>query len=84
MNFGYFNKFIWILIQNTSLSVIFLIGRKDSMWDVKMEKESQEFNDILRADFIDDYYNLTLKSMFSLKFYLNYWQVIQKEMWDEA
>lgn len=57
--------------------MLFLVGRNgDDLLDSKLEKESQQSHDILRADFIDAYYNLTLKSMFTLKFYLGFWQVL--------
>lgn len=35
-----------------------------------MLKEKEEFDDILQADFIDHYYNLTLKTVFTIKFFL--------------
>lgn len=33
----------------------------------RLEKESQHFNDILQFDFVDDYFNLTLKSIAMLR-----------------
>lgn len=64
-----------VTFQDTSIAVVFLVGKNGDGLDSKLEKESQQFNDILRADFKDHYYNLTLKSLFTLKFYLGFWEV---------
>jgi beta-1,3-galactosyltransferase 1 len=55
------------------LQVIFLLGT-DQYHHQKQEeiqKESQRYLDILQEDFVDTYANLTLKSMFMLKFVEN-------------
>ena len=64
--------------QANDTRAMFIIGTsKSKEHDTKLKEESKRFNDILQADFIDDYYNLTLKSMFGMKYYLNYnWKVI--------
>ena len=36
-----------------------------------MKEEQKMFQDILQADFLDHYNNLTLKSLFTLKYFLN-------------
>ena len=60
-------------IQN--VSVIFLIGNQNSFKNFTLTnrilEESAKFGDILQADMVDHYNNLTLKSVFTLKFFLN-------------
>ena len=58
-----------------NVSVIFLIGNQNSHRNFtltnKILEESAKFGDILQADMVDHYNNLTLKSVFTLKFFLN-------------
>jgi beta-1,3-galactosyltransferase 1 len=50
-------------------TVIFLLGDpRNSTRQAELQNESDEFGDILQENFIDAYNNLTLKSMFMLKF----------------
>ena len=37
----------------------------------RLEEESNSYGDILQADMVEHYNNLTLKSVFTLKFFLN-------------
>lgn len=47
---------------------IFLVGRPhDDETQAKLEKESQQHHDIVQGDFVDSYGNLTIKSLFLLK-----------------
>ena len=49
--------------------VIFLLGKsKSSVKNELVQIESKDFGDVLMEDFIDDYYNLTLKSIMMLKY----------------
>ena len=38
----------------------------------RLEEEAREYGDLLQEDFVDTYENLTLKSMFMLKFTRTY------------
>ena len=59
------------------IKVIFILGKKlpqkdDQKVHQKVQQESQKNEDLLQEDFLDSYANLTLKSMFMLKFALNF------------
>ncbi|XP_040580925.1 beta-1,3-galactosyltransferase 1 [Lepeophtheirus salmonis] len=57
-------------LSNNS-SYIFVIGREESLSNGNrkiLDTEITDHGDILQEDFIDSYYNLTLKSIISLKF----------------
>ena len=60
-------------IQN--VSVIFLVGNQNGLGNFTLKRrlleESAKFDDILQAAMVDHYNNLTLKSVFTLKFFLN-------------
>ena len=60
-------------VQN--VSVIFLVGNQNGFGNFTLKsrllEESAKFDDILQADMVDHYNNLTLKSVFTLKFFLN-------------
>ena len=50
-------------------TVVFLLGDpRNSTQQAELEEESKTFGDILQENFVDAYNNLTLKSMFMLKF----------------
>ena len=53
--------------QNHNISTLFVVARSTEQ-DVmdRVEGESQRHRDILMADFMDSYYNLTLKTVFAL------------------
>ena len=34
-----------------------------------IQEEAEQFGDLIQEDFFDDYFNLTLKSLFSLKYF---------------
>ena len=47
---------------------VFVLGRSpNKMVEHKVRKENDAFKDIVQADFIDSYYNLTLKVLYGLK-----------------
>ena len=57
------------------IKVIFILGKPQDDQKVHQEKvqqESQKNSDLLQEDFLDSYANLTLKSMFMLKFALDF------------
>ena len=51
--------------------VIFIIGHGQAPNQDEITKEASLYQDLLQANMVDHYYNLTLKSIFSLKFFLN-------------
>ena len=61
--------------SNSLTSIIFLIGHHPSLTSKDhqlISKEIEKYDDIARVDgFIEHYHNLTLKSMYSLKLFLN-------------
>ena len=61
--------------QSHSVKVVFVLGlpqlhltKKGMKLQEAVETESRQHEDILQEGFVDTYQNLTLKSMFSLKF----------------
>ena len=57
-------------IESDSCQLVFIVGRpKRYAIQVKIKEEQESFGDILQEDFEDSYNNLTLKSLFSLKFF---------------
>lgn len=52
----------WANISDPSVKVIFILGYSPFLQDF-INKESSMFNDILQENFIDDYYNNTLKTV---------------------
>ncbi len=48
---------------------MFILGRPDDpdLWS-RVQKESNEFGDLLVCDFVDSYLNLTIKTVMILKF----------------
>ena len=59
---------------NSRISVIFLVG-SDSIFSIevkkKIEDECKEYSDIILVDdLIEDYNNLTLKTLYTLKFFI--------------
>ena len=52
--------------------MIFIIGKPSSNnTQVLIKQEQTTFGDILQEDFVDSYNNLTLKSLFSLKYFID-------------
>ena len=52
-------------------SVVFIVGRTSSSSTQELlEAEHERFGDIVQADFVDHYNNLTLKSVYTLKYVL--------------
>lgn len=59
------------------ITVIFLVGVQsgkthEDQVQARLEEEAREYGDLLQEDFVDTYENLTLKSMFMLKFTRTY------------
>ena len=54
------------------IKVIFIVGINSQVDQNLLEEESREFQDLLQENFIDSYNNLTLKSMFMLKYVKNF------------
>ena len=52
-------------IENRTLDLVFVIGKEKGVGNYTgaINKESQEYNDILELDFIDSYTNLTIKTI---------------------
>ena len=62
------NKFIYKSLRN-----VFIIGLSNSsIQNEKIRVESQFYGDIIQANFLDTYYNLTLKTMSSIKWTSEY------------
>ena len=62
-SWGFERRFSDVLIK-----VVFLLGSgNDSQENKDIENEYQEFGDIVQGDFIDSYYNNTLKTMMGLR-----------------
>ncbi|KAM4749175.1 beta-1,3-galactosyltransferase 2-like [Rhinophrynus dorsalis] len=56
------------LITGISIKRIFLLGRDlENVTQKDLEKESFTFHDIIQQDFLDTYYNLTVKTMMGLE-----------------
>ncbi len=54
-----------------SCECVFVLGlSNDEEVRPKVEEEAEEFGDVLVEDFLDSYNNLTLKSLFMLKHFL--------------
>lgn len=61
-----------LLFKDLTFKVVFMMGRasEDVQQDVK--KEFDKYGDIVQGDFVDDYKNLTLKAIMSLKWVSTY------------
>ncbi|KAB7495989.1 Beta-1,3-galactosyltransferase brn [Armadillidium nasatum] len=66
---GYENKYI-----DVSIRTVFLLGYDFDSPDlqIKVEKEANTHKDIIQAEFIDSYYNNTLKAMMGLHWAFHY------------
>ena len=51
--------------------IVFVVGRieEDDNTQSRIVEENLAFGDILQEDFVDSYNNLTLKSLFTLKYF---------------
>ncbi|XP_059085832.1 uncharacterized protein LOC131882637 [Tigriopus californicus] len=64
-----------------NMTALFILGlHKDPDINQKVQDEANQFDDIVQADFKDHYNNLTLKSMFCLKYLLKTNWVKQPEI----
>lgn len=57
-----------------AIKPIFLIAIGDSETTSAVEKEAQMFDDIIVEDFIDSYFNLTIKTAFAMKNFLRHFE----------
>jgi Galactosyltransferase len=53
---------------------IFLIGQNDKETMLSVTHEAKAYNDIIIEDFVDSYVNLTIKTAFAMKNFLNYFK----------
>lgn len=54
--------------SGSNFSMAFLIGTtKNQSTEISLEAESDQYGDIIRAHFLEDYYNLTLKTISMLE-----------------
>lgn len=58
--------------EATRSAVMFVVGSKGLSTNLtqKIAREHEKFGDILKVDFVDTYHNLTLKSLFMMKYWL--------------
>ncbi|XP_052779565.1 beta-1,3-galactosyltransferase 1-like [Mya arenaria] len=55
-------------LANISFKLVFVVGRDgDTQTDKLIKNESRTYGDVVQADFIDSYYNLTRKMLVTLK-----------------
>ena len=52
--------------------VVFLIGQNDDGFDPLLQKESEQYGDVIQGNFLDTYRNLTYKSVMGLHWVTNY------------
>ncbi|KAL5285339.1 B3GALT1.2 family protein [Megaselia abdita] len=56
---------------NTQLRTLFMLGNSgDAELEAKLKIESNHYNDIIQCDFLDTYYNNTIKTMMAMKYAL--------------
>ena len=56
-----------------NITVGFVLGyNRNNSWNINLYREAKRYNDIIMGDFIDDYKNMTLKSLLGLKWVLEY------------
>ena len=60
--------------SDVPMRTVFLVGNKliNSEMQEKLNKENEEFKDIIQGDFLDSYYNNTLKTMMGLHWTFHY------------
>ena len=63
---GYENRF-----SDVQIRTVFLLG-SDNKGQTIVKRENEEFNDIIQGDFIDTYYNNTIKTLMGLRWAAEY------------
>jgi len=53
-------------LKDLNSTIVFLIGSNDNL-NMQLRSESEQFGDIIQADFVDSYLNLTLKSTIMIR-----------------
>ena len=72
----HFHKFFFLFIANNQTSVLFLFGNEARELSEEANnlliKEQETYGDIIQVKgFVEHYTNLTLKTLYTLKFFLN-------------
>jgi hypothetical protein len=49
--------------SDVEIRTVFLVGQTTNELQKEIDREDREFNDLIQADFLDDYYNNTFKTM---------------------
>ena len=56
------------VLKKDKAALFFVLGTSRNEWTQKqVEKEAEEYKDIVQADFVDDYYNLTYKAFMAIQ-----------------
>lgn len=61
-----------LLFKDLTFKVVFMMGRASDDVQQDVKKEFDKYGDIVQGDFVDDYKNLTLKAVMSLKWVSTY------------
>lgn len=71
------------LLQHVDIARVFFIGEpreRDPKLEENLKKESLAYKDIVQMDFLDSYYNLTIKTMMIMNWVANYCRSAQYAM----
>ena len=68
----YYNIYIYIYFSDTSKRVFLLAAVSNNSLQSKIVAESEKYGDIIQADFIDSYHNLSFKGLSQLQWVKNF------------